>query len=144
MWVVPHYWLLPTSKIPLLPWLQGELPKSVSVYLVALMELLALLVLPPRLLLTEVRAAAALCSDHSLLMPVNELAWPHSASSTTEKMRWITRTVIVSDERHSTSGMKSCTGSLGNTGSLICCAICRFFNVAQVLPSQRCCLSELQ
>lgn len=44
-WVVPHYWLLPTSKIPLLPWLQGELPKSVSVYLVALMELLASLVL---------------------------------------------------------------------------------------------------
>lgn len=31
VWVVPHYWLLPTSKIPLLPWLQGELPKSVSV-----------------------------------------------------------------------------------------------------------------
>lgn len=46
VWVVPHYWLLPTSKIPLLPWLQGELPKSVSVYLVALMELLASLVLP--------------------------------------------------------------------------------------------------
>lgn len=44
-WVVPLYWLLPTSKIPLLPWLQGELPKSVSVHLVALMELLASLVL---------------------------------------------------------------------------------------------------
>lgn len=44
-WVAPLYWLLPTSKIPLLPWLQGELPKSVSVYLVALMELLASLML---------------------------------------------------------------------------------------------------
>lgn len=44
-WVAPLYWLLPTSKILLLPWLQGELPKSVSVYLVALMELLASLVL---------------------------------------------------------------------------------------------------
>lgn len=81
--------------------MQGELPKSVSVYLVALMELLASLVLPwekkiPPL--TEVRAAVALCSDHSLLMPVNELAWPHSTSSTTEKMRWITRTVIMNDE----------------------------------------------
>lgn len=106
VWVVPHYWLLPTSKIPLLPWLQGELPKSVSVYLVALMELLASLVLPwerkkrkeipPPL--TEVRAAVALRSDHSLLMPVNELAWPHSTSSTTEKMRWITRAVIMNDE----------------------------------------------
>lgn len=47
-WVVPLYWLLPTSKIPLLPWLQGELPKSVSVHLVALMELLASLVLSRR------------------------------------------------------------------------------------------------
>lgn len=107
VWVVPHYWLLPTSKIPLLPWLQGELPKSVSVYLVALMELLASLVLPwekknkkspPPHPLTEVSAAVALCSDHSLLMPVNELAWPHSTSSTTKKMRWITRAVIMNDE----------------------------------------------
>lgn len=40
-WKVSHYWLLPTSKILLLPWLQGELPKCVSVYLVELMELLA-------------------------------------------------------------------------------------------------------
>lgn len=40
-WEVPHYWLLPTSKILLLPWLQGELPKCVSVYLVVLMEPLA-------------------------------------------------------------------------------------------------------
>lgn len=31
-------------------------------------------------------------------MPVNELAWPHSTSSTTEKMRWITRAVIMNDE----------------------------------------------
>lgn len=103
-WVVPLYWLLPTSKIPLLPWLQGELPKSVSVHLVALMELLASLVLSwrkkksPPPLLTDVRAAVALRSDHSLLMPVNELTWPHSTSSTTEKMRWITRAVIMNDE----------------------------------------------
>lgn len=108
-WVAPLYWLLPTSKIPLLPWLQGELPKSVSVYLVALMELLASLVLswkekkkrspfPPALLLTDVRAAVALCSDRSLLMPVNELTWPHATSSTAEKMRWITGAVIMNDE----------------------------------------------
>lgn len=31
-------------------------------------------------------------------MPVNELTWPHSTSSTTEKMRWITRAVIMNDE----------------------------------------------
>lgn len=67
VWVVPHYWLLPTSKIPLLPWLQGELPKSVSVYIVALMELLASVVLPPPPPppMPEVRAAVALCSDDS-------------------------------------------------------------------------------
>lgn len=40
-WEVPHHWLMPTSKILLLPWLQGELPKCVSVYLVVLMEPLA-------------------------------------------------------------------------------------------------------
>lgn len=54
-WEVPHYWLLPTSKILLLPWLQGELPKCVSVCLVVLMETLASLVLKKKK--TQVGAA---------------------------------------------------------------------------------------
>lgn len=87
-WNACHHWLLPTSKILLLPWLQGELPKCLGVssgadgtvgttWCCAAKKKKSPSSPPPPSLMEG--AVSLLHPNHSVLMTANEPTWLLSA-----------------------------------------------------------------